>query len=74
MIMYLSLSLPTLCVCILGNRFWVFKDTTLQPSYPQDISLFGSGMPTQSIETAVWWEDVAKTYFFKGDRFVWSDY
>ena len=53
-----------------GNRFWVFKDTTLQPTYPQDISLFGSGMPTQSIETAVWWEDVAKTYFFKGDRCV----
>lgn len=55
-------------LCPSGNRFWVFKDTTLQPSYPQDISLFGSGMPTQSIETAVWWEDVAKTYFFKGDR------
>lgn len=54
----------------LGSRFWVFKDTTLQPSYPQDISLFGRGMPTQSIETAVWWEDVAKTYFFKGDRSV----
>lgn len=53
-----------------GNRFWVFKDTTLQPTYPQDISLFGNGMPTQSIETAVWWEDVAKTYFFKGDRSV----
>uniref|UniRef100_A0A8C6PAQ5 Matrix metallopeptidase 16 n=1 Tax=Nothobranchius furzeri TaxID=105023 RepID=A0A8C6PAQ5_NOTFU len=52
-----------------GYRFWVFKDTTLQPSYPQNISLFGSGMPNQSIETAVWWEDVAKTYFFKGDRY-----
>uniref|UniRef100_A0A4W4GJE8 Peptidase metallopeptidase domain-containing protein n=1 Tax=Electrophorus electricus TaxID=8005 RepID=A0A4W4GJE8_ELEEL len=52
-----------------GHRFWVFKDTTLQPTYPQDISLFGSGMPTQNIETAVWWEDVAKTYFFKGDRY-----
>lgn len=58
---------------ILGSRFWVFKDTTLQPSYPQDISLFGRGMPTQSIETAVWWEDVAKTYFFKGDRSVPDD-
>lgn len=61
-----------ICVCVCarvsGNRFWVFKDTTLQPTYPQDISLFGSGMPTQTIETAVWWEDVAKTYFFKGDR------
>lgn len=30
-------------------------------------------MPTQSIETAVWWEDVAKTYFFKGDRSVQDD-
>jgi len=42
----------------------------LQPGYPQDISMFGNGMPAQSIETAVWWEDVAKTYFFKGDRYV----
>lgn len=74
MLMSLSQSLLTFFVCILGNRFWVFKDTTLQPSYPQDISLFGSGMPTQSIETAVWWEDVAKTYFFKGDRSVWNGY
>lgn len=57
-------------LCSEGHRFWVFKDTTLQPTYPQDISLFGSGMPTQNIETAVWWEDVAKTYFFKGDRSV----
>ena len=53
-----------------GKQFWVFKDTVLQPGYPQDISTFGNGMPAQSIETAVWWEDVAKTYFFKGDRWV----
>ncbi|MBN3317053.1 MMP16 protein, partial [Atractosteus spatula] len=52
-----------------GNKFWVFKDTTLQPTYPQDLSKFGKGMPSQGIETAVWWEDVAKTYFFKGDRY-----
>ncbi|KAI2648868.1 Matrix metalloproteinase-16 [Labeo rohita] len=51
------------------TQFWVFKDTMLQPGYPQDISMFGNGMPAQSIETAVWWEDVAKTYFFKGDRY-----
>lgn len=48
----------------------MFKDTVLQPGYPKDITQFGYGMPGQSIETAVWWEDVAKTYFFKGDRCV----
>lgn len=53
---------------IAGKQFWVFKDTVLQPGYPKDIMQFGHGMPAQSIETAVWWEDVAKTYFFKGDR------
>lgn len=46
----------------------MFKDTVLQSGYPKDIAQFGHGMPAQSIETAVWWEDVAKTYFFKGDR------
>lgn len=53
-----------------GKQFWVFKDTVLQPGYPKDITQFGHGMPAQSIETAVWWEDVSKTYFFKGDRWV----
>nr|XP_046226838.1 matrix metalloproteinase-16-like isoform X1 [Scatophagus argus] len=52
-----------------GKQFWVFKDTVLQSGYPKDITQFGHGMPAQSIETAVWWEDVAKTYFFKGDRY-----
>ncbi|TMS09476.1 Matrix metalloproteinase-16 [Larimichthys crocea] len=58
-------SKPNICdggfntLAILRQELFVFKD----------ISLFGSGMPTQSIETAVWWEDVAKTYFFKGDRY-----
>lgn len=48
----------------------MFKDTVLQTGYPKDIAQFGHGMPAQSIETAVWWEDVAKTYFFKGDRWL----
>lgn len=51
----------------------MFKDTVLQPGYPKDIAQFGHGMPAQSIETAVWWEDVAKTYFFKGDRWERMD-
>lgn len=46
----------------------MYKDTKLEPDYPRDITQFSHGMPSQSIETAVWWEDVAKTYFFKGDR------
>ncbi|XP_016373600.1 matrix metalloproteinase-16-like [Sinocyclocheilus rhinocerous] len=54
-----------------GKQFWVFKDTLLQPGYPQDISMFGNGMPAQSIETGVWWEDVAKTYFFKITGFTY---
>lgn len=53
-----------------GKQFWVFKDTVLQSGYPKDISQFAHGMPSQSIDTALWWEDVAKTYFFKGDRWV----
>lgn len=59
------------CVCVFtGKQFWVFKDTVLQPGYPKDITQFAKLMPSQSIETAVSWEDVGKTYFFKGDRCV----
>ncbi|XP_043921330.1 matrix metalloproteinase-16 isoform X2 [Protopterus annectens] len=52
-----------------GSRFWVFKDTELLPGYPQDLITLGSGIPAHGIDTAVWWEDVRKTYFFKGDRY-----
>ncbi|RMC15191.1 hypothetical protein DUI87_07373 [Hirundo rustica rustica] len=52
-----------------GNKFWVFKDTTLQPGYPHDLITLGSGIPSHGIDSAIWWEDVGKTYFFKGDRY-----
>ncbi|XP_023377869.1 matrix metalloproteinase-16 [Pteropus vampyrus] len=50
-----------------GNKYWVFKDTTLQPGYPHDLVTLGSGVPPHGIDSAIWWEDVGKTYFFKGD-------
>ncbi|KAF7246378.1 Matrix metalloproteinase-16 [Varanus komodoensis] len=53
----------------MGNKFWVFKDTTLQPGYPHDLITLGNGIPAQGIDSAIWWEDVGKTYFFKGDRY-----
>lgn len=53
-----------------GNKYWVFKDTTLQPGYPHDLITLGSGIPPHGIDSAIWWEDVGKTYFFKGDRSV----
>ncbi|KAH0617587.1 hypothetical protein JD844_016002, partial [Phrynosoma platyrhinos] len=52
-----------------SNKFWVFKDTTLQPGYPHDLITLGSGIPPHGIDSAIWWEDVGKTYFFKGDRY-----
>lgn len=58
-----------MCFCT-GNKFWVFKDTTLQPGYPHDLITLGSGIPSHGIDSAIWWEDVGKTYFFKGDRLV----
>lgn len=59
-------------LCFTGNKFWVFKDTTLQPGYPHDLVTLGSGIPPHGIDSAIWWEDVAKTYFFKGDRLVYT--
>lgn len=48
----------------------MFKDTTLQPGYPHDLITLGNGIPPHGIDSAIWWEDVGKTYFFKGDRSV----
>lgn len=53
-----------------GNKYWVFKDTALQPGYPHDLVTLGSGIPPHGIDSAIWWEDVGKTYFFKGNRSV----
>lgn len=53
----------------LGDKYWVFKEVTAEPGYPHSLVELGSCLPREGIDTALRWEPVGKTYFFKGDRY-----
>lgn len=42
---------------------------TAEPGYPHSLVELGSCLPREGIDTALRWEPVGKTYFFKGDRY-----
>lgn len=59
-----------LCPCsTLGDKYWVFKEVTAEPGYPHSLVELGNCLPREGIDTALRWEPVGKTYFFKGDRY-----
>ena len=47
----------------------MFKEVTAEPGYPQSLMELGSFLPKDGIDTALRWEPVGKTYFFKGDQY-----
>ncbi|MGH0164330.1 UNVERIFIED_CONTAM: hypothetical protein FKN15_078314 [Acipenser sinensis] len=51
------------------DKYWVFKEVTAEPGYPHSLVELGSCLPREGIDTALRWEPVGKTYFFKGDRY-----
>lgn len=40
-----------------------------EPGYPHSLVEMGSSLPREGIDTALRWEPVGKTYFFKGDQY-----
>ena len=47
----------------------MFKEVTAEPGYPHSLVELGSCLPRDGIDTALRWEPVGKTYFFKGDQY-----
>lgn len=47
----------------------MFKEVTVEPGYPHSLGELGSCLPREGIDTALRWEPVGKTYFFKGERY-----
>ncbi|XP_072273134.1 matrix metalloproteinase-25 [Pyxicephalus adspersus] len=54
-------------VFIAENKFWVFRDTLVEPGYPRPLSDFG--LNAERIDGAFVWKHNKKTYFFKGNQF-----
>lgn len=52
-----------------GDKYWVFREVTAEPGYPHSLVELGSSLPKSGIDTALRWEPVGKTYFFKGDQY-----
>lgn len=52
-----------------GDKYWVFKEVTVEPGYPHSLGELGSCLPREGIDTALRWEPVGKTYFFKGEQY-----
>lgn len=51
-----------------GNRYWLFREANLEPGYPQPLSSYGTDIPYDRIDTAIWWEPTGHTFFFQADR------
>lgn len=47
----------------------MFKEVTAESGYPHSLVELGTSLPQDGIDTAVRWESVAKTYFFKGNQY-----
>uniref|UniRef100_A0A3Q4GQE7 Matrix metallopeptidase 15b n=1 Tax=Neolamprologus brichardi TaxID=32507 RepID=A0A3Q4GQE7_NEOBR len=52
-----------------GNRFWLFREANLEPGYPLELVDYGIDIPYDRIDTAIWWEPSAYTYFYKGSKY-----
>lgn len=52
-----------------GNRYWLFREANLEPGYPQPLSSYGTDIPYDRIDTAIWWEPTGHTFFFQADRY-----
>ncbi|XP_041031958.1 matrix metalloproteinase-14a [Carcharodon carcharias] len=56
-----------------GDRYWVFKEATLQPRYPRNLRELGARLPRDRIDAALSWSVNGKTYFFRGNKYYRYD-
>jgi len=67
---YLSLSLSL--SLSLGDKYWVFTESVLDPSFPKSLTEMGTGLPKDRIDAALYYTPTGQTYYFRANKLVIS--
>lgn len=59
---HLVLSLP------LGDRYWVFSESTMEKDSPKSLSELGTGLPNDKVDAVLFYTITGQTYFFRGNK------
>lgn len=49
-----------------GDRYWVFRESTMEKDSPKSLRDLGTGLPKDKIDAALFYTPTGQTFFFKG--------
>ncbi|KAM4536918.1 matrix metalloproteinase-14a [Odontesthes bonariensis] len=52
-----------------GDRYWVFKESTMDKDSPKSLRDLGTGLPTDKIDAALFYTPTGQTFFFRGSQY-----
>lgn len=51
-----------------GDRYWVFSESTMDRDSPKTLSELGTGLPKDKIDAALFYTITGQTYLFRGNK------
>uniref|UniRef100_A0A8C2XHP4 Matrix metallopeptidase 14b (membrane-inserted) n=1 Tax=Cyclopterus lumpus TaxID=8103 RepID=A0A8C2XHP4_CYCLU len=52
-----------------GDRYWVFTESVLDPSFPKSLTEMGTGLPKDRIDAALYYTPTGQTYYFRANKY-----
>lgn len=59
---YVFYSLP------LGDKYWVFTESSMEQGYPKTLKELGTGLPKDKLDAALFYTPTGQTYYFRGTK------